>query len=293
MKTQENGFFSYGLLCVFLMAMLFAASEAFSKTCTYSLAPANLKAKSQLEYYSIRVKTSPDCSWTAGSNRDWVTFPAPPTGTGQGSFKIEVAANPTDMKRVAHVFIGAKGMTITQEPMSCSYQISQTQVTVAPAPSSGQVQVQTASGCRWMAASSAPAWLTPAYTSGRGPGTIQYHVGRYAGTSDRTGRITVGGKTLVVRQKGCSYSLSPAQRQISSNGGTADFQIMTQPSCPWMATCTADWITITKGDSSQGNTLVMFSASTNTSNQQRSATIRAAGKNFKVIQNGLSAASVQ
>lgn len=276
-----------------LMAILFLAGDAFGQACVYELKPTNLKVKGHLEYYSIKVKTRPDCSWTAGSNKDWVNFPAPPSGKGPGSFKVEVAANPTDMKRVAHVFIGSKGMTITQEPMACSYAIGQTQVTLPPAPGSGQLQVQTAGGCRWMATSSAPEWLTPAHTSGRGPGVIQYHVSRYSGTSDRRGRITVGGKTLVVRQEGCRYSLSPTQTQVPSNGGTRDFQVASQPSCPWRATCTADWINITKRDSSGDNTRVTFSVSPNTSNQKRSATIHAAGKNFRVDQNGQQAASVQ
>lgn len=285
--------FLYGTACFFLLTALLPAGDAFSQSCTYKLLPANLKAKSNLEYYSIRVKTRPDCSWTAGSSKDWVTFPAPPTGRGPGSFKVEVAANPADTKRVAHVFIGSRGMTITQEPMKCSYGISQNQVTMPPAPGSGQVQVQTAGGCRWMATSSAPDWLTPAHTPGRGPGTVHFHVARYAGTSNRTGRITVNGKTLVVRQEGCRYSVSPMQKQVQPNGGTCEFQVATQPSCPWRATCTADWIVITRGDGAQGNTRVIISVSPNTSNQQRTATIRVSGKSFKVIQNGQQAASVQ
>ncbi len=285
--------FLYGIACFFLLALFLPAGSAFGQACTYKLHPANLKVKSNLEYYSIRVKTRPDCSWTAGSSKNWVTFPSPPTGRGPGSFKVEVAANTTDMKRVAHVFIGSGGMTITQEPMKCSYGISQTQVTLPPAPGSGQVQVQTAVGCRWMATSSAPDWLTPAHTSGRGPGTVHFHVARYAGTSDRTGRITVNGKTLVVRQEGCRYSVSPTQKQVHPNGGNYVFQVTAQPSCPWRATCTAGWIVITRGDWTQGNTGVAFTVSPNASNQQRTATIRVTGKSFKVIQNGQQAASVQ
>ncbi len=293
MATKIKSFLSCCFLCVLVSAVLWPAGEVLGQACTYSLAPANLKAKSQLEYYSIRVKTRPDCNWTAASSKDWVTFPASPSGTGSGSFKVEVAANPTDMKRVAHVFIGAKGMTITQEPMACQYSLSASQVTMPPAPGSGQLQIQTASGCRWMAVSSEPAWLTPAYTSGRGPGVVTYHVGRYAGTSDRRGRITAGGKTLMVTQEGCRYALSAAQQHMPASGGAGAFQMVTQASCPWKATCSADWISLTKSDPSGGNTQVTFSAAPNTSSQPRQALIRAAGKNFRVDQSGQAPASVE
>lgn len=291
MTTKMKSYFSRLILLFF--ALLLPTGDAFGQACTYNLAPANLKVKSQLEYYSIRVKTRPDCSWTASSSKDWVTFPASPSGMGSGSFKVEVAANPADMKRVAHVFIGAKGMTITQEPMACQYSLSASQVTMPPAPGSGQLQIQTASGCRWMAVSSDSTWLTPAYTSGRGPGVLTYHVGRYAGTSDRRGRITAGGKTLMVTQEGCRYALSASQQHIPASGGAGAFHMVTQASCPWKATCSAGWINLTKSDSSQGNTQVTFRAAPNTSSQPRWATIRVAGKSFRINQNGQAPASVE
>jgi len=278
-----------------LFAMIFfAAADASGQsqaTCKYRLLPGNMLVNSKLEYYSIKILAAPHCAWTVQSNRSWITFPSPPSGQGNGMFKIEVAANTGGAERIAHLYVGSQGMTIRQKGIHCTYSFDPTQVTVAPAPCSVNVAIHTSAGCPWTARSSAPQWLTPAYATGQGPATIQYHLGRYAGTADRTGKITVEGKTLTVRQEGCRYTV-PTDIQAGSGQSTLSFTVATQPSCPWQASSTAGWIVITKGNNTLGSQVV-FGVRPNTANQPRTATIRVSGKNVRVRQNGNLPATVQ
>lgn len=93
----------------------------------------------------------------------------------------------------------------------CTSTINPTGANVGAGAGSGTVGVSTsASNCTWSASSNA-GWLT--ITSGSGPftgnGSIAYAVAANAGTSPRTGTLTVAGHTYTVTQQG------------GSGGGTA------------------------------------------------------------------------
>ena len=85
---------------------------------------------------------------------------------------------------------------------SCTYSISPTSKNFNSAGGSGTVSVNTQSGCSWTAVSNT-GWITIASgSSGTGNGTVSYSVSENTSTSQRTGTMTIAGKTFTVTQEG-------------------------------------------------------------------------------------------
>ena len=71
------------------------------------------------------------------------------------------------------------------------------------------VEVRTASGCAWTAVSNDPSWITiTGGASGSGNGSVTYSVG--AGSTFRTGTMTVAGQTVTVYQGGLASVMTVA-----------------------------------------------------------------------------------
>jgi uncharacterized protein (TIGR03437 family) len=87
----------------------------------------------------------------------------------------------------------------TTQSAACTYSLSASSASVGAAQSTGTVAVTAGTGCTWTATSNAPTWLTTS-SAGIGSGTVSYAVTANAGTSSRTGTITVGGQTFTVTQ---------------------------------------------------------------------------------------------
>jgi Zn-dependent metalloprotease len=85
---------------------------------------------------------------------------------------------------------------------TCTYSISPTSTTVQPTGGTGSVAVTASSGtCGWTATSNAPSWITiNSGASGTGNGTVSYTVAAYTGKTNRTGTLTIAGKTFTVTQ---------------------------------------------------------------------------------------------
>ncbi|MFN2416039.1 MAG: M36 family metallopeptidase [Pyrinomonadaceae bacterium] len=87
---------------------------------------------------------------------------------------------------------------------TCTYSISPTSASFAAAGGSGTVNVTAGAGCAWTAASNAGFIGITSGASGTGSGTVSYSVGANAGTTSRTGTLTIAGKTFTVTQAGTS-----------------------------------------------------------------------------------------
>ncbi|MGH9842282.1 MAG: PQQ-dependent sugar dehydrogenase, partial [Blastocatellia bacterium] len=84
--------------------------------------------------------------------------------------------------------------TYTATYAACSYTISPTTQTIAPAGGSGTVSVTAAAGCSWTAVNN-DAWITvTAGSSGSGNGSVSYSVSANTGAA-RTGTLAVAGLT--------------------------------------------------------------------------------------------------
>ncbi|MGB7720566.1 MAG: BACON domain-containing carbohydrate-binding protein [Bryobacteraceae bacterium] len=87
----------------------------------------------------------------------------------------------------------------TTQSAACTYSLSTSSASVGAAQTTGTVAVTAGTGCTWTATSNAPTWLTTS-SAGIGSGSVSYAVTANAGTSSRSGTITVGGQTFTVTQ---------------------------------------------------------------------------------------------
>jgi hypothetical protein len=84
----------------------------------------------------------------------------------------------------------------------------------------------------------------------------------------------------------CGYVLSPTSASFPNGGGSGSFSTIANGGCPWTASASAPWISITSGQSGTGNGAVGYSIASNTGNNQ-TGTITVAGQVFTVNQSGL------
>jgi hypothetical protein len=89
----------------------------------------------------------------------------------------------------------------TPAPTNCTYTVSPTSISAAPAGGSSTVTVTTQTGCAWTASTSASFITITSGASGTGSGSVTLSVAADSG-HDRTGTVTVAGSTVTVTQTG-------------------------------------------------------------------------------------------
>ncbi len=177
---------------------------------------------------------------------------------------------------------------------SCTYAISPISRAFASAGGAGSISVTTQSGCLW-SASEAVDWITiTSGSNGSGSGTVTYQVAANIGPA-RSANITVAGKSHTVAQAAwngvCTYSLPIHSAVFDPSGGADSFQVdAIDPSCPWQASTTDDWILVTNGGSHTGSGPLAYTVAENDTPHQRIGTIGITGSNgfadqFTITQN--------
>jgi hypothetical protein len=233
----------------------------------------------------IVITATPGCAWTAASSATWITGVSPAGGTGNGAVNFLVGANPNGTPRTGTLTVAGQTVTITQQPVGCSYSLDHAAQTISAAGGAGTPIVITAPpGCAWTAASSAT-WITgvsPA--SGTGNGAVNFLVAANPDGTPRTGTLTVAGQTVTVTQQpaACSYSLDHSSQTISAAGGPGTPIVITAtPGCAWTAASNAPWITGVSPASGTGDGRVNFSVAAN-KGDLRTGTLTIADKTFTV-----------
>jgi hypothetical protein len=163
----------------------------------------------------------------------------------------------TGPARSGTLVVAGQVVTIGQGD-GCHYSVEPLSQSSAAAGGAGVVNVHTAAGCDWTAATNTP-WISlTSGSGGSGEGHVQFAIARSTGPA-RTGTITAAGQIVSVMQaSGCSYVLSPATQSFDYGGGTSTFSVITADGCPWTATPQASWIAISAGASGTGNGVVTF-----------------------------------
>jgi Fibronectin type III domain len=103
------------------------------------------------------------------------------------------------------------GYEVTTGAGKCSYSVNPMNASVGAAGGSGDININAAIGCSWMAASDS-SWITiVSETEGRGEGTISYMVATNPVAETRVGSITVAGIRITISQAG-NVSTNPVPR---------------------------------------------------------------------------------
>ena len=127
------------------------------------------------------------------------------------------ASPPGSRTLVARAFdtLGQMGSDQIGVTVGCNYAISPASQSFNAAGASGTVTVTAPAGCGWSATSN-NLWITiSSGSTGSGNGTVGFSVGVHTGTEQRSGTLTIAGKTFTVNQ-------SPTQNGDSDSDSIPD-----------------------------------------------------------------------
>ncbi len=183
----------------------------------------------------------------------------------------------------AYVFTSQNGGT-------CNYSIADSSHQFSSSGGTHSFSVSTQSGCSWSASDNASWVVITSATSGSGNGTVSYTVDSNPSIDLREATITVGGQQHTITQSGapCNYSLSDSSESFPSDGGSHNFDVITQSGCSWSASDNAGWVSIITGSGGSGTDIIIYSIEPNTGTDMRQATITAAGQEHTITQSGVS-----
>ena len=64
---------------------------------------------------SVTVTTASHCTWSAASDRGWMTISSGASGTGNGAVTVNVTANPTDAVRTGTLTIAGQSVSVRED----------------------------------------------------------------------------------------------------------------------------------------------------------------------------------
>ena len=102
-------------------------------------------------------------------------------------------------------------------------------------------------------------------------------------------RLTLDSTAFTVAnfRTSCAYTITPSSASFSAAGGSGSFSVNTDGGCPWTASESLGWVSITSGSSGSGPGTVNYTVSSNSSVTPRSGNINAADKTFVINQAGV------
>jgi C1A family cysteine protease len=270
-----------------------AAGKTFSITqsglsCSFSISPESRSFDASGGTGSVSVTAPDGCQWSAESSESWLTVVSGSSKIGSGVVNYQVASNFSADSRTGTMTIAEQTFTITQTGKSCSYSISPESKSVSPSGETGDVTITTADGCEWTAESNVPWISVTSGSNGDGSGTVSYSVSENSTSNSLTGTITIAGKTFTITQDAlsCSYTISPATMFFDLSGGTGSISVIAPSGCDWTVAESLEWVTITAGESGDGDGAVSYSVSENTGADSRTGTMTIEGNTFTITQNG-------
>lgn len=144
-----------------------------------------------------------------------------------------------------------------------------------------------AQNVNWTATTSTP-WLSiTSAGSGAGSTTVQVLAAANPTVYERTGTVTVGGKTFTITQAGLNANVSYAETVFSTDGGSGWVDVSPEGNAQWQAVSNVSWLTVAIGanGTGAGSVFIVADPYTNTS-QSRTGSVTIAGKTVYFTQRG-------
>jgi uncharacterized protein (TIGR03437 family) len=139
----------------------------------------------------------------------------------------------------------------------------------------------------WTATTGNP-WIQIVGGTGVGPGNFQINILPNFTGVNRTGSVSVVGKTVIVNQgfATATFELGNGSAHYPYQGGTGNIVVtVDDPNAPWTAVSNDSWITITNGGNYTGSGTVTYTVALNPDQEPRTGTISVAGFTFTVTQD--------
>ena len=129
-------------------------------------------------------------------------FGASGTGNGQLSDPRSIAVDAYGNICVIDAGMNQRVQRFGYGRPACSYTVTPTSISLPATTGTGTVNVGAGLGCSWTAVSNA-SWITlTSGESGTGTGTVQFSVAENTGVSQRSGTLSIAGRTVTVTQSG-------------------------------------------------------------------------------------------
>ena len=265
-------------------------------SCSFTLSTTSLSLSASGGSGSVGVTAAAGCSWTATSDRAWMSITSGATGNGNGTVAVTLAANTAVGERTGTLTVAGQAVAVRQDGAgACTYDIAPASASFNKDAATGSFAVTAPGHCAWDAASST-AWVAITAGQGTGNGTVAFSVERNRNTTSRTATIAVGGRTFAVTQSGdagaCDYSVSPVEFEpCMSVPSDLTATVTAEPGCTWTAAAGASWISVVGGQSGVGSGTVRFRVADNWNAPRQSAVMvrwptPTAGQNLQVRQAG-------
>jgi hypothetical protein len=146
--------------------------------------------------------------------------------------------------------------------------------------------IETRQDCGWTATSNDDWIVLWDKASGTGNSFVNLNVLPNGGPN-RTGTVTIAGKTLTVNQHSpCTYTVTSCV-SLDANGGDRALTLRTStPDCPWVATAFEGWARLTGPTSGAGDAVIPYHVDPNLTTNPRNTTIVVQGKGVTILQDG-------
>ncbi len=213
------------------------------------------------------------------------------SGDGGPATSTEVGAGDLSVASTGEIYIaGDLVRVLVPVDLTCQYRVTPAEVALGSGGGSVSISIQTTPACRWTAGY--PAWVV-GRGFGSGSGTVNVSVASNPGAL-RSGTMMIAGTAIAVTQAdgACNYALGPGGNTVLAAGASGSIAVTAGPSCPWVASSSVDWVTLSEPSSAVGGGTVNYTVAPNAGGT-RSATVTIAGLSFNVQQNGPSAGGLR
>jgi hypothetical protein len=252
-------------------------------TCTYAVSPAQISINSDAQDVTVTMSAPALCAWTVTSDVGWITIADAGPSSGNGAFRLAVAANKGNA-RAGTVHAASETFTV-QQAASCTYAIKPTSYNADRGPETITINVTAGTGCTWSTKTDAT-WVTvDAGSTGSGNGIVRLVVQANNG-AERSTVVTIAGQPFTLHQEAaCSYRLKPNDYHAGRRADDVDIDVITDAGCPWTASSSVNWVTVTEGAAGTGKGKVRLRIDAN-DGAPRSVVLTIAGQPFELTQAG-------
>jgi len=265
-------------------ATLVIAGQTFTvnqgNACTYTISPTSASPGAGAGTGNLTVTPSDSaCTWTVASNASWLASTSS-GGTGTQSVPYDFQAN-VGLARSGTFTIAGQTFSVNQAN-GCAASLSPSSISASAAGTTSSFTItMSAPACTWTA-SSPSSFVTGVTASGTGTASVAFTLAANSGPA-RSGSIVAGGSTFTISQaSGCTASLGSSSANATASGGPSSVALtMSASTCPWTATSSASWLSVTASGTGSGS--VAYTAAANTAGP-RTGTLTIAGQTFTVNQ---------
>jgi Putative binding domain, N-terminal/Viral BACON domain len=177
-----------------------------SGVCAYTVTPLTISPGSGGGTTSVRVTTGSTCTWSATSNRNWITVSGGTNRTGNGNVSVVVDDNTQSAPRSGTVTVAGQTVNVNQSG-ACAYTVAPAAISAGAAGNTGTIAVTTGASCSWNI-TGVPSWIALSTRTRTGSLTVSYTIRTNSAAASRNTTITVAGEEVRVSQAGTTPPLT-------------------------------------------------------------------------------------